>query len=203
MRLNSKDGELESFLLKCCWASRPSPAGSMCRGWTSWKLWLAFHPILEPNSIFFWNLSSCIPVSSFIYFPMGYLMHIWGLSGAAGWVALKGFQERPWCWCTAPLCKSNQHFLRPAPLLIHNISTSPLSFRSHFPPSDFSPIITPPTVSPGVTQPQLVLSAQHGRKQIFVLVGWDQTGHSMFLVARDNTGKNTDRTTFFHEMDSN
>lgn len=67
-----KDGELESFLLHYCWASNPSSAVSGCCGQTLWQLWLAFHPLLEPNSIFFWIFSSSIPVSSFIYFPMGY-----------------------------------------------------------------------------------------------------------------------------------
>lgn len=109
-------------------------------------------------------------------------MHLWALTGAGGWVAQRGFQAQPWCWFTTLLCKSKRHFLLSAPLLIRSISTSPLRFWSYFPPNDFSPTITPPRVSPSVTQPWLVLSVQHRRKQIFALVGWDQTGHRMFLV---------------------
>lgn len=86
--------------------------------------------------------------------------------GTGGQVALRGLQAywphprraHPSCWFTTLLWKCHWHFLVSVPLLIHSISTSRFGSWFHFHPNDFSPLITPPRISPGVTQSQLVPS---------------------------------------------
>lgn len=94
---------------------------------------LFFHPIL------------------FLLFPHGYP------SAAVGtcWCWWPGGTENSLGISMVLLCKCHQHFLVSAPLLICSISTSPTGSWSHFHPNDFTPLTTPPRISPDVTQPRL------------------------------------------------